>query len=353
MFRIRTIALLGLIFLTVSFRLEAKLKKIHTKVVKVIVVIQDPVVNGKRIHEFFKTPGYTFQWNDPWQLTKDYERTLEEISHGVIDYKVVDIIDTREYFTSLKKSGEKLTEKRVVELLQEPGWKTLKEEGTTFDYKAFAEHFGFDKMRGKGIMNEVWVWTFPLGGMWESNMMGKDAFWINSEPTLDVNCKEQLCVMGLNYERDLACAIESYGHRFESTMMKVYGWWDYDNKAKKSELTTWEKYAGYAKIYNKYNQGMSHVGNIHFPPNGVKDYDWANQAKVSTYADNWASYPDVKEENPRVIDCSEWDCKHLGYMKWWFMHIPHVAGINSADKKLNNWWRYVVDYNEAIRLEKQ
>jgi hypothetical protein len=351
MFKIKTIALLGLVFLTLSFRLEAKLKKIHPKVVKVIVVIQDPIVDGKRIHEFFKTPGYKFQWNDPWQLTKDYKQTLEEISHGVVEYQIVKIIDSHDYFTFLKKSGERFTEKKVVELLQEPDWKTLK-EGTGFDYKAFVEFYGFDKMRDKGIVNEVWVWTFPMCGMWESNMMGKDAFWINSEPTLGVDCKEHLCVMGLNYERDLACALESYGHRFESTMMKVYGWWDYDNKTRTVDLTTWEKYAGYAKIYNKFNQGLSNVGNVHFPPNGVKDYDWANQAKVSTFADNWSAYPNVKEENPRVIDCSEWGCKHLGYMKWWFMHIPHVAGINPADKKLNNWWNYVVDYNEAVRLEK-
>ena len=69
MLKIRTIVLLSVISLTVSFNLEAKLKNDQIKVVKVIVVIQDPIVNGKRIHETFKTPGYTFQWNDPWQLT--------------------------------------------------------------------------------------------------------------------------------------------------------------------------------------------------------------------------------------------------------------------------------------------
>lgn len=323
-----------------------------TTIINVIVVIQNPEVDGKRIHETFKTPGYNFQWHDPWQLTKDYRKALKEISHGVIEYNIVEIIDTKTYFTYLKKTGERLTEQRVVELLQEPGWKTLKEQETGFDYKAFVEHFGFDKMRDEGKIHEVWVWTFPYGGMWESNMMGKNAFWLNSQPTLGVNCTEHLCVMGLNYERDLACALESYGHRFESTMMEVYGWWDYDKKSKKEELTTWERYAAYARKYEKFNPDRSHIGNIHFPPNGEKDYDWGNRKKVWSYADSWKFYPDVREEKARYMDCSEWDCSHIGYMKWWFSHIPHFGGINESDGKLNNWWLYVVNYNEALKIEK-
>ncbi len=346
---------LGLFFLfnIISCTPDKSAKQTAAKVVKVVVVIQDPVVDGKRMHETFKTPGYSFAWHDPWKLTQEYEQALEEVSHGTIDYQITEIIDTHEYFTFLRKSGEMLSEQRVVELLQEPGWETLKTEGAGFDYKAFVEHFGFDKMRDEGKIHEVWVWTFPYGGMWESNMMGEGAFWLNSEPTPNVNCTDLLCVMGLNYERDLACALESYGHRFESVMMQVYGWWDYENKSSKQELTNWEKYAGYQKNYTKFNPEAVHIGNIHFPPNGEKDYDWKNPARVKTFADNWQHYPDIKEENPREIDCSEWGCNHLGYMKWWFSHIPHVEGINPGDKKLNNWWLYVVDYNAARQLEKQ
>ena len=79
MMKIKSIALLGfcILILLCSLKAEAKAeKKVKPKVVKVTVVIQDPVVNGKRIHETFKTPGYSFKWNDPWQLTKDYKRTL-------------------------------------------------------------------------------------------------------------------------------------------------------------------------------------------------------------------------------------------------------------------------------------
>ena len=348
----KTLSLFSIcLILILSSCCKPKIKTAPVKIVKVAVVIQDPIVDGKRVHETFKTPGYNFQWNDPWQLNKDYEAALEEISHGVVDYQITEIIDARDYFTFLRKSGEMLDEARMIELLQEPDWATLKEEGSGFDYKAFIEHYGFDKKRDAGEIHEVWVWAPPLGGMWESNMSGDDAFWINSRPTKDVNCKEHLCVMGLNYERDLACALESYAHRFESTMMKVYGWWDFDNKTTKEELTTWEKFTGYAKRYEKFNPGQSHVGNVHFPPNGEKDYDWGNKTVVNSYADEWFNYPNITEENSRQMDCSEWNCSHIGYMKWWFFHLPHFDGINPNDGKLSNWWHYVVDYNEAIRLE--
>ncbi|MNQ04295.1 hypothetical protein D3C85_170090 [compost metagenome] len=348
------IGLLALLFVS-NLNAQNKQKtlpKAAKIVVKVAVVIQDPIVKGKRMHETFKTPNYeTRVWSDPFKLNADYEATLEKVSGGTIDYQIVELIDTKEYFTFLKKSGEKLTEARVVELLQEPNWKTLREQETGFDYKAFAAHFGFDKKCDAGELNEVWLWTFPYGGMAESNMMGDGAFWINSEPTPDANCKELLSIMGLNYERDLACALESYGHRFESTMMKVYGWWDYDKKSNVSELTPWERYAGYTKNYNKFNPGKSHIGNIHFPPNGEKDYNWANKTKVETYADNWAFFPNITDENPRTVDCSEWQCSHLGYMEWWYTHIPNFKGVSAKDGKLNNWWHYVVNYNEAVRLE--
>lgn len=328
------------------------LKKAPTKVVKVAVVIMDPVVDGKRMHETFKTPGYQFQWNDPWVLNKEYEDALEEVSGGVVDYQITEIIDAKDCFVYLRKSGEKLSEERMIKLLQEPDWKTLKEEGTGFDYTAFAQHYGFDKKRDAGEIHEVWVWAFPLGGMWESNMQGDGAFWINSEPTENPNCKAKLAIMGLNYERDLACALESYGHRFESVMMKVYGWWDYDKKNTVDELTTWERFSAYASRYNKYNPGQSQVGNVHFPPNGAKDYDWGNKTQVNTFADNWAYYPNVKDENPRIVDCSEWNCSHIGYMKWWFKHLPNFEGVNPKDGTLNNWWHYVVDYDEAISIVK-
>ncbi len=314
--------------------------------VKVAVVIQDPVLpqyNGKRLHEAVKTPGYTFTWNDPYQLNREYEAALEKISHGTVQYEVVKIIDDGKFFSRRNDNDVMLSTDEMVRLLMEPGWATLKGSGTYFDYKAFVEYYGFDKMRDRNEINEVWVWSFPYGGMWESNYCGATGFWLNSEPTTTTRNKELLVVMGLNYERQMSLALESYGHRFESVMWHLYERWDYEA----SDPNNWEKYTR----FNKTHPGLAHIGNIHFPPNGMHDYDWINKTPVTSCADGWKYYPDIKEDMTRTLDCTEWNCSHEGYMEWWFSHIPHFEGTNPADGHLNNWWHYVVNWEQALALE--
>ena len=39
---------------------------------------------------------------------------------------------------------------------------------------------------------------------------------------------------------------------------------------------------------------------------------------------------------------------HLNYMKWWLGHLPRNAGTHQGF--YNNWWRYIVDYDEAVKF---
>ena len=316
-------------------------------IVKVAVVVQDPVLpqyGGKKLHEVVKTPGRKFMWNDPRELAKQYEAALEKISHGAVQYEVVTIIDDTLLFSNRNDNNKPVGLNEMVNLLMEPDWKTLKNIGTHFDYKRFVEHYGFDKMRDRDEINEVWVWSFPYGGMYESNYCGKKGFWLNSDPTTTTTNEKLLVVMGLNYERQMSMALESYGHRTESVIWHLYGRWDREA----AYPNNWEKYTQ----FEKYHPGQANIGNIHFPPNGEHDYDWVNKTPVTTCADGWNFYPDIKSDMTRTVDCSEWQCTHEGYMSWWFGHLPHFEGINPADGHLNNWWRYVVNWEDAVKAEK-
>lgn len=327
---------------------QATLPKAAPIKVKVAVVIQDPRIpsmGNKRMHEALSSPGNRYKWQDPRKLMIDYRDSLNSLSGGVVNYEIVKVYDDNQFFTRLENSKELLSFDEMINLLAEPDWATLKKENTKFDYNKLIDHYGFCDMRDKGEINEVWVWTFPYAGAWESTFAGNNAFWLNSNPVQGTSCEELLTIMGLNYERDMSLALESYGHRFESVMRKVYDRWDH----KSDELNNWELYTSYDKI----TPGNAHIGNIHFPPNGLKDYDWKNETPVKTFADSWSSYPSIKPKEGRVVTCEEWDCSHLGYMSWWYRHIPHFEGINPADGHLNNWWHYVVDYNAAMKRETQ
>ena len=208
-------------------------------------------------------------------------------------------------------------------------------------------------MRDKEEVHEVWITTQPFSGMFESRLMGKDAFWLNSPPCENPTCEKLLTVMFFNYERTPAEAIHSFGHRFESIMAHEYGWWDYEHKSEKSQLTNFEKFTGYNEVYKKYDKKACHLGVCHHPPNSIENYGYFNKGEVKTYAADWFNYPYVREDPDLIetVSCNTWNCVQFQYLKWWYSHIPRYKGINPVDGKLNNWWYYLVNYNEAKKKE--
>ena len=234
-----------------------------------------------------------------------------------------------------------------------------------YDYVGMMQYYGFDKMTDAGEIKEVWVYTHPASGMYESRLIGDGAFWCNSPGigSTKATNKELCCVMFCNYERTTDLAMHSYAHRVESIMSQVYEkkgglkGWNYDTRTH-AELTNWEKYSAYKVPFKKYKDGYAHIGCCHFPPNGVKDYDYENTSNVKTYADTWLDYPDIREDESvvRTVNRDEWRDAggyQWGYMKWYFGHLPHFKGLCPRDGHLNNWWHYIVDYNNAIKYESE
>ena len=142
--------------------------------------------------------------------------------------------------------------------------------------------------------------------------------------------------MALNPERGLDCALESFGHRSESILTRVYGSWNSGTNIQH----LWDKFTRYQKIA----PGLAACGNVHYPPNGVADYDYGNTNYVVSFADDWLlNYPNFRGATRR-FNGAEWNFDHHLYLKWWFGHMPHKPGRYS-DGKLNNWWGYLVDFN--------
>ena len=139
--------------------------------------------------------------------------------------------------------------------------------------------------------------------------------------------------MGFNYERGVAEMLEDLGHRTESTMWHVYGSWD-------NTLSdhAWNLYTH----YDKTTPGQAQCGNVHYAPDSQSDYDWGNVNYVYSACDDWNNYPNLTGSKQN-INCLAWSCDARSYHKWWLGHLPHASGTSSG--KLNNWWRYIADYN--------
>ncbi len=326
-------------------------QKVAPMTIKVAVVYQDPMLpSTNRIHE-------EFNWRDPRVLAQSLIRHFREATDSVVNFQLTEVVEATQLFTRLR--GVYMTVPQYVALLKEPGWPTLRAASDSgligLDYREFVKFYQFDEKRNRGEIDEVWVFAAPFLGMYESQLMGPNAFWWNSPPIKDGTALTRLLsVMGLNYERGVDQAFHSFGHRSESAIIKAYQ----DAQGRpwnptSPNPTPWDLFTR----VNKDLPGLAHVGNIHFPPNGTHDYNYGNTTLVTSFAENWYRYPILFNMSSQV-NVSTWlytpgeplaeGNDHLGYLRWWYGHLPRYVGV--TDGVLNNWWHYIVDYEGAVAL---
>ncbi len=382
------------------------------------VLYEDPIVyhddlkeadQGKRLSQVTTIHGN--KWREPMEQLIEYEAALEEAAHGLIDWVVVAqhkmweddrfahnelpysyYIDRNgnpsdENGKTLPNGSERVTLKynkyrEWCKAQNPPGLgdrvnydyiKMLTDPRLATDGKTIAERVDL------GLVQEVWVFGGPVSGLNESRLVGDGAFWCNSvglTKEMGAPCDKLVCVMGCNFERSTDLGVHCWGHRYESIMSEVYkdffaenGKFKqfYDNRYKESQLCNWERFCGYKMNYGNgkfpEQEGYAHIGFCHFPPNGVKDYDYYLKSYFNTYADEWLEYPRIRmnKRKARSVNCTEWsqlakeaeDPCQMGYMIWYLGHMPHFKGLNMEDGHLNNWWYYVVDIKGALEYEAQ
>ncbi len=305
-------------------------------VVKVLSLNFEPIIpqeGGKRLHE-------VCGWNDPHKLAEGYIADIAEASRGLVRYKVVEWKDIDTFHTKI--DGFTYTPESYL-----AAWRSRKgfHDPDTADYpKTFRDYNVLPRVN-KGDIDEVWFFGAPYFGYNESAMAGPRAFYVNGEVYDKVPSKRPFVIMGFNYERGVAEMVHDLCHRTESTMSRVYGGW------KVEELTTnWARFAAnFAQ-----SGGVAACGTCHWPPNAEKDYDYANPRTVQSSADDWLTYPKLAGAK-KPVSRATWGGPDYqrNYLKWWFAHLPHAPGVN-ADGRLNNWWRYVFQfdaYDEAGKVK--
>lgn len=318
--------------------------KVAPMTARVALVLPDPILpGGQRLHQ-------RYGWRDPVALTSSLIMHFRESSDSVVNFQIVDTIWTDSMYTRYNDTLLNVTRYMYLYdhgLLQQPPY-------AHFDYIELVLHYNFDLRRNNGGIDEVWVYSPPWTGMYESQLMGPRAFWWNSPPiTTGTRLTKLLSVMGLNYERGVDLAFHSFGHRFESAMVHAYG----DNwNPRSTNPTSWDLFTR----IERETPGLAHVGNIHFPPNGRSDYDYGNPAYVNSYAENWYRYPYLFDQHHQV-NVLTWrypepeplaeSRDHLGYLRWWYDHAPRYIGV--TDSVINNWWHYTLDFEAAVDLARR
>ena len=292
---------------------------------KTLVVVYDPVVDarsGKKLSEYMR-------WNRVADLAKGFMTDILQTSGGLARYQIVQRIDVDGF--SAKVDGYLYNPQTYLDVIRGVARPYIPQES---DYYAILERFNILQRIALREIDEVWVFSFPHGGLYESIMGGPGAFWCNAPPLRNTESAERrFVIMGFSFERGVGEMLENMGHRAESILEKTF-------EGLTGDDNLWRRFIRYEKSA----PGRAAVGNIHFAPNSQRDYDWNNPGAVQSECDDWLrNFPNFKGEI-RTVTSAEWghgDTRE--HHKWWFNHLPKVGGSRNGIH--HNWWQYVMDPN--------
>lgn len=235
--------------------------------------------------------------------------------------------------------------------------------GTT-DYSAIMDRFDVcDKIASDNI-SEVWLVGGPDFGFekWAMKIPGdaiphtpSDPAWY---PSYDLpDCGSTYSVMGwsvapqipsdpdLGFSNDqvLAESMDGFAQRVAGVMSLTVGqgkWYD------APASNPWHAFSLYDRDY----PGQAGVGGPSNPPISTTEYDYfTSHPNVTSTADDWYDYPTTTGAT-QSLDCFDWGCDGVGYVRWYLAHIPRAPGssVIGGEPFSNNWWGYVVDYDGRL-----
>ncbi len=296
-------------------------------ILKTLVIVYDPVVDparGTKLSQYMR-------WNRVEDLATGFMTDILQISGGLARYQIIQRIDVDGF--PAKVDGYVYNAQTYLNVVRGVDRPYMPQEA---DYYAIINRFNILQLIAKNEIDEVWIFNFPHAGFYESIMGGPSAFWCNAPPLRNTEAAmRRFVIMGFSYERGVGEMLENMGHRAESILEKTF-------EKLTGEANLWKRFIRYEKTA----PGKAALGNIHFAPNSQKDYDWNNPDLVSSECDDWLkNFPNFKGDI-RTVTANEWgngDTRE--HHKWWFKHIPKVAGRKYGIH--NNWWQYIMNPNHV------
>jgi hypothetical protein len=325
---------------------------------RVLVIVYDPVIDPLKNTRLTEWGRQNRGWARVDDLLAGYIADVDECSGGLVKYNVVQRIDVDAF--PLRLNGKRFTAMEYLDLYTvNPS--QYKEPDDRFDYQDLLKEFNLLSRVNNHEIDEVWLFTYPFSGTYESVMCGTNAFWCNG-PVIENTPGRRFAVMGFSYERGVGEMEEDLGHRTESIMAKLYNaqdflQWTYaydrsQNPYVKLEPNKYDavKFAEtnlFAKflLYDRIAPGNAQCGNVHYAPNSQKDYEWGNPTPVITYADDWLTFPNLPRAQ-KMQNCNSWGNGDIrGHHRWWFSRFPKAAG--RLDGIRLNWWSYICNVADA------
>lgn len=296
---------------------------VEAMVVRTLVIVYEPTMDpstGTRLSRYM-------HWNSVEELIRGYMSDVLEVSGGLVRHQIIQRIDVDAF--PAKVDGYVYDPHTYLDVVHGRRPPYMPQEA---NYYEIVQRFDLLQRVASDEIDEVWVFNFPHAGFYESIMAGPGAFWCNAPPLKNTEASgRRFVIMGFSYERGVGEMLENLGHRVESIMQKTF-------ERHTGADNLWKRFCRYEKV----SPGNAALGNVHFAPNSVRDYDWNNSSKVLSECDDWLyNFPNFKGIK-RTVTARDWGNGDIRkHHKWWLKHLPKTSGqSNGID---NNWWQYVMD----------
>ncbi|HEX2696114.1 MAG TPA: hypothetical protein VHM28_00300 [Anaerolineales bacterium] len=310
---------------------------------KVLLIIYNPVMDaasGRKLSE-------TMNWSRPDDLVNGFIADILNTSGGMVRYQIAQRVEVNDF--PLLADGFRYSSKAYLDVVD---GRMPMHNPPSADYNAVLKQYNILQRVGNQEFDEVWVMSFPYAGFYESTMAGAGAFWCNAPALSNTSsCKRRFVIMGFSCERGVGEMLESYGHRTESILGKVFNCQDFITWAYKSgrQPATISGDSNLLQRFLCFDQiapGKSALGTIHYAPNSTKDYDWGSPAPVQSECYDWLNFPNFKGD-VRTVNDTEWGAGEIrAHHLWWLKHLPKAAGRKNGIH--NNWWQYTANPNNVI-----
>lgn len=307
-----------------------------------LVVNYDPVLHGsggKRLHQVLK-------WNDPRPMTANLIRHIREASNGYAEFRMIGWLDVDAF--PEKRDGFRYTEESYLAMWHSKDRGKAAHQPDAVSYAAIFKELNLAERVRREDITDIWVWSAPYFGTDEYAMKipRDEVFYQTDNPWFyrpyDIpDCGRTVWVMGFNYEVGEDNALHSFGHRCEGILSLTVGRGVWNDKA--GDTNAWSRFTRQAVKFPDDAQ----VGNVHGGPNAKSGYDYGQKETVMSGADDWLNFPDLTGAR-KPVNCDTWgEPHHLHFMRWWLGHLPRNKGVTNGC--YNNWWRYIVDYDAAVK----
>jgi hypothetical protein len=235
----------------------------------------------------------------------------------------------------------------MIEFLEPlPTWAKPGHQVPMTDYNAIMKQVDVQHWVEERGVKEIWIWGYHGGvvDLWESNMAGPFGDISNSDrdphdlPVLD----KTYTVYHYNYQRGPSEAVEDHIHQIEHVLNYVDGR-DRTPPEQWHNLLFWGHFVGSDHSHKIVQPGC---GWAHYPPNGERDYDWANPRYVQTDIEDWQ--PDGGGQKKR-LNCKRWNGDSLTWFIYWMQNLPGGNnGLTYRGRPLRNWWTFIGDFDTAM-----